>query len=51
MAGWLDNFDSLNLLIENGADISIKNSNNLSAYEEVIRNDNNELLECIFKDV
>ena len=51
MAGWLDNFDSLNLLMENGADITLKNNNNLSAYEEIIRNDNSELLECIFKDV
>ena len=51
MAGWLDNFDSLNLLIENGADISLKNNNNLSTYEEIIRADNQELLECIYEDV
>lgn len=43
MAGWLNNFDALNLLMENGADITIKNNNNLSVYEEMIRNDNAEL--------
>ena len=51
MAGFLNNFDALNLLIENGADIGIRNNNNLSCYEEIVRADNADLLECIFKRV
>ena len=43
-AGFLDNFDALNLLIENGSDITKKNNNNLSCYEEMVRNDNSDLL-------
>lgn len=50
-AGFLDNFDALNLLIENGSDVTKKNNNNLSCYEEMIRNDNKDLLECIFGTV
>lgn len=51
MAGFLNNFDALNLLIENGADISAVNNNNLSVYEEITRADHAELLECIYEDV
>lgn len=48
MAGFLNNFDSLNLLIENGAEFGIKDKANLTFYEEVVRADNAELLECIY---
>lgn len=48
LAGVLNNFDSLNLLIENGADITKKHQGNLSTYEEMVRCDNAELLECIY---
>ena len=47
-AGFLSNFDSLNLLIENGADCSFKNKNGLSTFDEIIRNDHQELLECVW---
>jgi len=33
MAGCLNNFDSLNLLLENGASIEIRNKANLTVYE------------------
>lgn len=51
MAGILNNFDSLNLLIENGASISTKNKNGLSVYEEIVRSDNADLLECIYPEL
>jgi len=52
MAGCLNNFDSLNLLLENGASIETKNTKtNLSVYESIVQNDNADLLECIYSDV
>jgi len=48
MAGFLNNFDSLNLLLENGASLDEKNNNALSCYEEIVRADNADLLECIY---
>ena len=50
-AGCLNNFDALNLLIENGANISRKHKNNLSIYEEIVRSDNADLLECVYSIV
>jgi ankyrin repeat protein len=49
MASFLNNFDALNLLIEFGADITKKHSLNLNCYEEMVRADNAELLECIYE--
>ena len=48
LAGALNNFDSLNLLMEHGANIMLKHSHNLSCYEEIVRSDNADLLECIY---
>ena len=47
-AGFLNNFDSLNLLIENGADLRLKNRNGLSCFDEVVRSDNADLFECVW---
>ena len=47
-AGFLNNFDALNLLIENGGDPSKKNKNGLTSFDEIIRNDHAELLECVW---
>lgn len=47
-AGFLGNFDSLNLLIENGADLKARNSNQLSTFDEIVRNDHAELFECVW---
>ena len=47
-AGFLNNFDAMNLLLEHGADLSSKNSNQLTTYCEIIRNDNSDLFECIW---
>mmetsp|Transcript_2997 Transcript_2997/g.5067 ORF Transcript_2997/g.5067 Transcript_2997/m.5067 type:complete len:177 (-) Transcript_2997:604-1134(-) len=48
LSGFLNNFDSLNLLMEHGADLSVKHLQKMSVYEEIIRNDNADLLECIY---
>ena len=48
LAGVLDNFDSLNLLLEHGADLTEKHNANLNCYEEMVRTDNAELFECIY---
>ena len=47
-AGFLNNFDSLNLLIENGAELTTKNKNNLSSFDEIVRNDHSDLFECVW---
>ena len=47
-AGFLNNFDSLNLLIENGAEMTAKNVHSLTAFDEIIRNDHQELFECVW---
>lgn len=51
MAGFLNNFDALNLLMENGANIGIRNNNNLTVFEEIVRADNADLLECVYSEV
>ena len=40
--------DSLNLLIENGADMSLKDNSNMNTYDEIVRNDHKDLFECIY---
>ena len=47
-AGFFNNFDSLNLLLESGADMSIRNSSNMSGFDEIVRNDHKDLLECVW---
>ena len=51
LAGYLNNFDSLNLLLENGADLQAKSSHGMSVYHEIIRADNGDLLECVYREV
>lgn len=51
LASFMNNFDSLNLLLENGADLSFKNANGLSAIEEIVRNDHKDLFECIYDKI
>lgn len=40
--------DSLNLLIENGADLSKRNNDGLTAYDEMIRQDNLDIYKCVY---
>ena len=49
-AGCLNNFDALNLLIEAGGDLTARYGK-LSPYEEIVRSDNAELLECVWPTV
>jgi hypothetical protein len=42
--------DALNLLLEKGADMSIKNDLNLTSFCELVRNDHLELLGCVYSD-
>ena len=44
----MGNMDALNLLIENGADINRRHNLNLSVVDEIIRNDNKALFECVY---
>jgi len=48
LASFMGNFDSLNLLIENGADLSKRNQQEMSSFDEILRNDNKDLFECVF---
>ena len=44
----MNNFDSVNLLLEAGGDLSKKNDNGLSSFEELVRNDHKDLFECVY---
>ena len=49
MASFLGNFDSLSLLLEHGADlIKVKHTHKMSSLDEIVRNDNAALLECVY---
>ena len=48
MAAFLNNFDSLNLLLENGAELLAKNDSAMTAIDEMIRNDHKDLLSCVY---
>ena len=47
-AGFLNNFDSLNLLLEAGADLQKESNVGMSVVDEIVRKDNSDLFECIF---
>jgi len=49
LASFLGNFESLSLLLENGADlIGKKHNHKMSPLDEIVRNDNADLLECVY---
>ena len=48
LASFLNNFDALNLLLENGASLTQRHGMKLTAYEEMVRADNADLLECVY---
>ena len=50
-AGFLNNFDSLNLLLEHGGDLGKESNVGMSVVDEIIRVDNADLFECIFPHV
>ena len=49
LACLLGNFDSLNYLIEQGADLYLRNDNGIAPIEELVRSDHLELLKCVYK--
>jgi len=51
LASFMNNFDSLNLLMESGADLTLRNGSGLSALDEIVRNDYKDLFECIYDKV
>ncbi len=48
MAAFLGNMDSVNLLLENGCDLGKKHNHELSGFDEIVRTDNLEMLECVY---
>jgi ankyrin repeat protein len=48
LAGFMGNFDSLNLLIENGADPWRRHHHKMTVFDEIIRNDNKDLLSAVY---
>ena len=48
LAAFLNNFDSLNLLVEAGGDLTKKNDNGMSSFDELVRNDHKDLFECVY---
>ena len=48
-ASFLNNFDALNLLLQYGADLCAKHNGQLKVYEEMVRADNADLLECVYR--
>ena len=49
LAGFMNNFDSLNLLIEMGANLHEKHDHNMNVVDEIIRSDNKDLLSCVYQ--
>jgi ankyrin repeat protein len=49
LASFLGNFDALNLLIEYGANLHIKHNHGMTCLDEIVRNDNRDLFECVFE--
>ena len=50
-SSFLNNFDSTNLLLENGADLLDKNGQEMTTIDELIRNDHKDLLSCVYERV
>ena len=48
LAAHLNNFDSLNLLLEYGGNLLRKNHVGMTPLEEMVRNDHCELLSCVY---
>ena len=42
-------FDSVNLLLEHGADLFMPNNEGIAPIEEIVRSDHVELLKCVYK--
>ena len=47
-AAFMNNYDSLNLLIESGSDLFVKNKHQMSVFDEIVRSNDDKLLECVY---
>jgi ankyrin repeat protein len=47
-AAYLNNFDSVNLLLEKGADLLVENKEGSNTYGQLIIQDHSDLLECVY---
>lgn len=50
-AAFLNNFDSLNFLVENGGKLLQINEQGMTSIDEIIRNDHKDLLSCVLDHV
>ncbi len=41
--------DTVNLLVENKANLGIKNSENMTSFDDIVKADNIDLLECVYE--
>ncbi len=48
MAAFFGNMDSVNLLLENGADLGRNHNHELNGFDEIVRTDNIDMLECVY---
>jgi ankyrin repeat protein len=50
LACFMNNFDMVNLLKENGANFVLQNSAEMTPLHELVRCDNKDLFECVYED-
>lgn len=48
LAANMENFDTMSLLLENGADLTIEREANMNVFAELIVHDASDLLECVW---
>jgi ankyrin repeat protein len=49
-ASYLVHLDVLNLLLENGADLHLKNQRGQTCFEQIVMNDSSELLDIVWTE-
>jgi len=49
MACFLNNFDTVNLLLEHGGEMDKTNGVNMTSLHELVKCDNKDLLECVYE--
>lgn len=47
-AAFMNNYDSLNLLIESGTDLFLKNDHQMNVFDEIVRSNDDKLLEWVY---
>lgn len=49
-AAFIENLDALSLLVENGANLSVRNKNGMCTFDQILSSDNVTLLEILWKE-